>query len=183
MARIAIPDSVDAAPIAARPLLNAVKSQLGLVPNMFRLIATSPESLQGYLGLNGALAKGKLDAATRERIALAVANVNGCAYCNSAHGYLAAHLAKLDAAEIAANRDGRSNDPKADAAVRFASKVTTERGAVAEADLQAVRSAGYSDAEIIEIVVHVALNGLTNYVNNVFATDVDFPMVEARRAA
>jgi uncharacterized peroxidase-related enzyme len=183
MSRIPIPPSIDAAPAAARALLEGVKSQLGKVPNMFRLIATSPSALEGYLGLSDALAKGSLDAATRERIALAVANVNGCSYCNSAHGYLAANLAGLAADEIAANREGRSKDPKADAALRFARNVAIERGAVAEADLRAVRAAGYSDAELVEIVASVALNVLTNYINEAFKTDVDFPVAEARRAA
>ncbi|WOJ90501.1 peroxidase-related enzyme [Methylocapsa polymorpha] len=183
MSRIPTPTSIDEVPVSAKPLLEAVNSKFGKVPNMFRLLATSPQALEGYHGLNGALAKGKLNAATRERIALAVANVNGCTYCNSAHAYFAANLAMLDAAEIAANRDGRSNDPKADAAVRLARKIAAERGSVTDADLQSVRLAGYSDAEIIEIVVNVALNVLTNYVNDVFKTDVDFPVAEARRAA
>ncbi len=54
---------------------------------MFRAIANSPAALEGYLGLNGALAKGTLEPATRERIALAIAEVNGCDYCASAHTY------------------------------------------------------------------------------------------------
>ncbi|NKC33870.1 carboxymuconolactone decarboxylase family protein [Roseomonas sp. BU-1] len=122
-------------------------------------------------------------AATRERIALAVANVNGCTYCNSAHSYIGKNMLKLDEAEIAANRAGRSNDPKAEAAVRFAQKVAVTRGAVANDDLRAVRMAGYSDAQLVEIVLHVVLNVLTNYVNEVFATDVDFPVIAAQRAA
>ena len=95
MSRIPTPASIEAAPAAAQPLLQAVKKQLGVVPNLFRLIATSPAALEGYLGLNGALAKGALDAATRERIALAVAEFNGCDYCLSAHSYLGKNLAKL----------------------------------------------------------------------------------------
>ena len=150
---------------------------------MFRSIALSPAALEGYLGMSGALGKGTLPAATRERIALAVAEVNGCDYCLSAHTYLGKNLAKLDDAEITANRSGASNDPKADAAVRFAAQVTKTRGHVAEADLSAVRLAGYTDAQVIEIVQHVALNTWTNYFNEVFATDIDFPVVEARRAA
>jgi uncharacterized peroxidase-related enzyme len=183
MARIAYPASIESAPAKAQPLLESVKGLLGSVPNMFRVFAVSPESLEGYLGLNGALGKGKLDAGTRERIALAVANVNGCTYCNSAHAYLGSRFGKLDEAEIAANREGRSNNAKAEAAVKFAKKIAAERGNVSEADLQEVRGAGYSDAEIVEIVAHVAVNTLTNYVNNVFGTEVDFPVAEARRAA
>ena len=183
MSRIPTPASIEAAPIAAQPLLEAVKKQLGSVPNLFRLTATSPAALEGYLGINSALGKGALTAATRERIALAIAEINHCGYCLAAHTYLGKTLAKLADREIAANRAGHSSDVKADAAVRFAVKVATRRGAVSEADLQAVRAAGYSDAELVEIVAHVALNTLTNYINEVFKTDIDFPALPAKKAA
>ena len=183
MTRIPTPATIADAPEKSRPLLEAVNKQLGVVPNMFRSIALSPASLEGYVGMSGALGHGTLPAATRERIALAVAEVNGCDYCLSAHTYLGRNFAKLDDAEITANRSGASNDPRADAAVRFAAQVTRTRGHVAEANLSAVRLAGYTEAQIIEIVQHVALNTWTNYFNEVFATDIDFPVVEARKAA
>ena len=183
MTRIPVPGTINDAPAASQPLLEAVKKQLGVVPNLFRLVSTSPAALQGYLGLSGALSKGALPAATRERIALAVAEINGCDYCLSAHSYLGKNLAKLDDAEIAANRNGASNDPKADAAVRFAVKVVRERGHVSEDDVRAVKLAGYDDAQVIEIVLHVALNTWTNYINEVAKTDIDFPVVSARKAA
>ncbi|OYY65105.1 carboxymuconolactone decarboxylase family protein [Sphingomonas sp. 28-62-11] len=183
MTRIVTPASVADAPEASRPLLDAVAKQLGSVPNMFRAIATSPQALEGYLSLSGALGKGTLPAATRERIALAVAEVNGCSYCLSAHTYLGRNLAKLDDAEITANRNGASNDPKADAAVRFAAKVAKDRGHITDSDFAAVKLAGYTDAQVIEIVQHVALNSWTNFFNEVFQTEIDFPVVEARKAA
>ena len=183
MTRLATPATITDAPEASRPLLEAVVRQLGSAPNMFRSIALSPPALEGYLGLSGALAKGSLPAATRERIALAVAEINGCSYCLSAHTYLGRNLAKLDDAEITANRSGASNDPKADAAVRFAAKVATARGHVGDADFAAVKLAGYTDAQVIEIVQHVALNTWTNLFNEVFKTEIDFPVVEARTAA
>ena len=183
MSRIPTPAAIDAAPAASQPLLEGVKKQLGVVPNLFRLVANSPAALEGYLGLMGALNKGKLPAPTRERIALAVAELNGCSYCLSAHTYLGKNLAKLDDAEITANRNGASNDPKADAAVRFAVKVARERGHVGEDDLRAVKAAGYDDGQAIEIVLHVALNTWTNYINEVAKTDIDFPVVAARNAA
>lgn len=182
MSRIHTPSSIDTAPAASRPLLEAVNKQLGSVPNLFRIVANSPAALEGYLALSGALAKGTLPAPTRERIALAVAQFNGCSYCLSAHSYLGKNLAKLSDAEIIANRHGSSLDPKADAAVRFAVKVVRERGHVADADVQAVRMAGYDDAQIVEIVQHVALNTWTNYVNEVAKTEVDFPMAQALAA-
>lgn len=180
MSRIPTPASIEASPAAARPLLTAVEKQLGVVPNLFRVVGNSPAALEGYLGLNGALGKGLLDARTRERIAVAVAELNGCDYCLSAHTYLGKSLAKLDDAELAANREGGSSDAKADAALRFATKVVRTRGHVSDADVEAVKAAGYDDAQVIEIVAHVALNTLTNYVNEVAKTEVDFPLVTHR---
>ncbi len=183
MSRITYPDSIATAPEASQPLLQAVEQQLGSVPNLFRLAGVSPTALEGYLGLFGALGKGRLPAATRERVALAVAQINGCNYCLSAHTYLGKNLAKLDDAEIDANRAGRSNDAKADAAVRFAVKVTNARGRVDGEDLRAVRDAGYDDGQIIEIVQHVALNVWTNYLNELAQTEIDFPAVDAAELA
>ncbi len=175
MSRIPTPVSIDAAPEQAQPLLEAVVQQLGSAPNLFRLVATSPASLEGLLGLNGALGSGSLDARTRERVALAVAEINGCDYCLAAHSYLGANIADLSPAEMTANRQGGSEDAKAAAAVAFAAAVTRQRGKVSEQEFAKVRAAGYSDAEIVEIVTHVALNTLTNYINEVFETDIDFP--------
>jgi uncharacterized peroxidase-related enzyme len=177
MSRIQTHASIEASPAAAQPLLQAVQKQLGVTPNLFRVVASSPAALEGYLGLNGALGKGQLDAPTRERIALAVAEINGCDYCLSAHTYLGKNLAKLDDAEITANREGRSLNATADAAVRFAASIVRARGHVTDADLQAVKEAGYTDAQVVEIVLHVALNTLTNYVNEVAKTEIDFPVV------
>lgn len=180
MSRIKTPLTIEESPAQSRPLLEAVQKQLGVVPNLFRMVGNSPESLEGYLALSGALGKGKLPAATRERIALAVAEVNGCSYCLSAHTYLGKNLAKLSDDEMTANRNGSSNDPKAQVAVSFASKVAFERGHVNTEDLQKVKDAGYDDAQIIEIVLHVALNTWTNYINEVAATEIDFPVVKPR---
>lgn len=176
MSRIPTPASIETAPVESQPLLLSLQKQIGSVPNLFRAVANSPAALEGFLGLSGALAKGKLEAPTRERIALAIAEVNSCRYCLSAHSYLAKFVAKLDDAEIAANRRGESNDAKADAAVRFAVKVATERGHVGDADVKALKDAGYDDGQVVEIVLHVAINTWTNYLNEVVNTEIDFPL-------
>lgn len=181
MSRLTIPAREDA-PLKSQLLLDAVEKQLGVVPNLFRLVGSSTAALEGYLGLNSALGR-TLDAKTRERIALAVAQANGCDYCLSAHTYLGLNLAKIDDAEIALNRAGHSGDAKADAALVFARKVIDTRGRVSDADLAAVRLAGFSEPQVIEIVASVALNVLSNYVNNVAQTDIDFPVVLAAQAA
>lgn len=182
MTRIATPATTADAPAASQPMLAAVQKQLGMVPNLFRVVSNSPAALEGYLGLSAALGKGSLTAATRERIALMVAEINACNYCLSAHSYLGKNLAKLDEAEILANRMGHSNDPKADAAVHFAAVVTKARGDVSDDDLRAVKMAGYDDAQVVEIVLHVALNTWTNYINLVAQTVVDFPVAKTLAA-
>ncbi|NVK43722.1 MAG: peroxidase-related enzyme [Oceanospirillaceae bacterium] len=181
MSRIAIP-SVSTAPEASKATLDAINKQLGTVPNLFRLIALSPATLSAYTGFQRALSS-SLDAKTRERIALAVAQVNGCDYCLSAHTYLGLNLVKLSPEEIVLNRRGTSGDARAQAAVSFAAKVARERGHVSDADIASVRDAGYSDAQIIEIVGLVAENSFTNYLNEVARTDIDFPEVRASAAA
>ena len=174
MSRIAIPTH-EQSPAASKPLLDAVKKQLGVIPNLMKVVGHSPAALEGYLSLNAALAKGVLNATLRERLALTVAEFNGCDYCLAAHTYLGKNVARLNDAELDAARQGRSTDAKAEAAMRFAQRVTQQRGEVSDADLDAARQAGFDNAAIIEIVVNVALNVLTNYVNNVARTDVDFP--------
>lgn len=183
MSRLPIPATIDDTPAASRPLLEGVKKKLGVVPNLYRLVGTSPAALEGFLGLSGALGKGSISAALGERIALAASEVNGCDYCLSAHTYVAQKQVKLDDAEIAANRAGGSNDAKADAAVRFAARVARERGHVEEAEVAALKAAGYDDAQVIEIVLHVALNSFTNYMNEVAKTDIDFPVAKALQVA
>ena len=181
MSRLVIP-SRDKAPEGSKATLDAVHNQLGVVPNLFRLISNSPATLSAFTSFQGALSK-TLDVKTRERIALAVAQVNGCDYCLSAHTYLGLNLAKISPEEVALNRKGASGDAKANAAVGFAAKVARERGHVSDEDIAAVRAAGFSDAQIVEIIALVAENCFTNYLNEVAKTEVDFPVVHAAEAA
>jgi len=175
MSNIAPTASIETSPAAAQPGLKAVNGMLGSVPNLFRVLAHAPAALDGYLGLSGALGKGTLDHKTRERLALVVAQANGCDYCLAAHSYIGANMAKLSADEIAAARAGKAADAKTQAALVFAQAVIASRGHAKPADIAAVRAAGWDNGAILEIVAHVALNTLTNYVNSVAQTPVDFP--------
>ena len=182
MSRIPAP-AIEHAPAGSQVLLAGVKSRLGTVPNMYRIIANSPVALEAFLGCCSALDKGDVDPLTRERIALAVAEANGCDYCLSAQTHRVRKAAMLDDAEITANRSGASNDIKADAAVRFAAKLAREHGQVREADVEVIQRAGYSDAEIVEVIANVAINVFANMINNALKTDIDFPRVGARTTA
>lgn len=163
-------------------LLTSVKAALGLTPNMMRTMANSPAVLEGYLQFNAALGKGALRAGLREEIALAVAEANSCDYCLSAHSTLG-QLAGLNENQIEASREAKSSDPKEDAALKFAVAVVKSRGSVSDAEFARVRAAGFGDGEIAEILAHVAINVFTNYFNKTALTVVDFPRVEAKKAA
>jgi uncharacterized peroxidase-related enzyme len=130
--------------------------------------------LEVYLGLSGALGAGRLPAKLREQIALAVAQANGCNYCLAAHSLLGSKAGLADGDVFAARR-GDASEPRAHAAIRFALAVVASRGGVEDAELERVRGAGFGDDEIAEIVAHVALNVLTNYLNRVADTEIDFP--------
>src|SRR6266403_1250928 len=166
MSRLPVP-AADEAPLASREVLRAAAERFGRVPNMVRLLSVSPAALQGYLGLLTALDEGTLGAQTSARIALAIAEEIKCEYCLSLHTDRARRRTGLDDAEITANRSGASNDPRAEIAVRFAVKLVRTRGAVGDDDIRALRTAGYDDGQIIEIVLHVGINIMTGYVNKV----------------
>jgi len=170
----------DAAPGKSKTLLDAVKASLGMVPNLFGVMAHSPATLEGFLSFNSALGAGTLDAKLRERIALAVAEENSCGYCLSAHSLLGKG-AGLDDSEIGAARDGRSADSRSAEALRFALKVVRSRGRADPTDIKRLRDAGFSDGQVVEIIANVVANIFTNYVNHVAATSIDFPVVEPKR--
>ena len=165
-----------------KALLDAIQSQLGMVPNFLKVFANSPAALRAFLGLHGIAGEGSLDAQTRERIALALAQQNSCQYCVSAHTAIG-RKAGLNAAEIEANRAGTSEDAKAAAAVKFAKALAEHSGEVTTTEIVAVRNAGYSDAEIVEIITHVGMNLLTNILGKASRVEIDFPKVELKLAA
>lgn len=174
--------TADTANDEQKALLETIQAQLGMVPNFLSVFANSPAALRAFLGLYGIAGEGSLDPQTRERIALALAQQNACEYCLSAHTALG-RGAGLSEAEIAANRAGGSEDAKAAAAVRFARALVEHMGEVTTAELQDVRAAGYGDAEIVEIIVHVGMNLLTNILGKASRVEIDFPKVTLDSAA
>ncbi len=160
-----------------KELLDAVKSKLGMTPNMMKTMAQSPAVLEAYLNFSGALSSGTLDAKLREQIALISAEVNGCGYCASAHTAIG-KMVGLNDESIVAARTGQSSDAKTEAALKFAQTLIVGRGQVGDAEVQAVKTAGFTDGEIGEIVANVALNIFTNYFNETAKTEIDFPAIE-----
>lgn len=170
------------APADATKLLEGVKKKLGAVPNIIATMAQSPAVANAYLGFSQTLTTGTLPARLREQLALVVGEANDCEYCVAAHTALGKG-AGLSEQETCEARRAEATDAKERAALAFARRVVLERGKVSDADVDAVRAAGYSDGEVAEIVAHVALNVFTNYFNHVAATEVDFPAAPTLCAA
>jgi uncharacterized peroxidase-related enzyme len=152
------------------------------VPNFLRVLANSPAALRAFLGLHTIAGEGSLDAQTRERIALTLAQKNACQYCVSAHTAIG-RKAGLNGVEIEANRAGGSQDAKAAAAVKFARALAEHHGEVTTAEILEVRNAGYSESDLVEIITHVGMNTLTNVLAKASRVEIDFPQVELKLAS
>jgi len=173
--RVSVVDPATA-PSPAKELFAVVKGKFGMVPNLLKTMAHSPAVLEGFLGLNAALAKGTLQARVREQIALLVSQQNGCEYCLSGHS-LTGKLAGLKPEEIVAARHGQASDPHAQAVLTLTKNVLDRHGDVTDEQFEAARSAGVTDAELAEVVGNIAVMTLTNYLNELAHTDIDFPRV------
>ena len=163
---------------AQETLLSQVKKGMGAVPNMTKAMANSPAALKAYLQLSGALAGGSLGANTRERLALALAQVNECDYCLSAHTMMSP-AAGLSTEDIRDARKVSASDPKNDAILKFAVSVVENNGSATAEQVNDLRAAGVTDGEIAEIVAVIALNTMTNFFNKIAETDIEFPLVKA----
>jgi uncharacterized peroxidase-related enzyme len=168
--------SVKSATGELKEAYTAIEGLLGGVPEMFQAIGNSPAALSGFLAVLGALGKGGLSAKEREAVALAVAESNKCSYCLSAHTALG-QGAGLTESETCDIRWGQMKEPKYKALISFVAAVLEKKGDVLDADVKAVRDAGYTDGQITEILLTIAINYFTNIFNLVNNTTVDFPVV------
>jgi len=156
---------IDLDRVAGTPLLAEVRNELGFVPVLMRLLAHSPAALGGFLALRGAMRRGVLPAALRERIAIAVATMNDCDCCLANHTRFARDIGLADS-ELYAATQGDSCDPQAAAALEFARNLVATRGHVEDAALDALREVGFDEPAIVDIVAVVATNIFANFVNN-----------------
>ncbi|MBL9091114.1 MAG: carboxymuconolactone decarboxylase family protein [Planctomycetaceae bacterium] len=170
------PLEVNQAEGRTQELFQGIKAKFGKVPNMMRTMGHAPALLDGYLNLNATLSRGVLPPQVREQVNLAVSQANSCEYCVSAHTLLGKH-AGLSAEQMLDARRGRSADAKVDVLLKLAVALGDHRGNVPDDVLGAAHDAGWTDAELTELVGHVSLITLTNFFNQLAHTEVDFPRV------
>lgn len=170
---------VDAAqpPADAAPLLEGLKEKLGRVPNIYATMAQAPAVLKGVLTASGTLGETSLSGALREQIALAVGGANRCDYCAAAHTAIG-KMNGLSDEQTQAALTGSADDAQAQAAITFARAILDREGFVTDEQLAAVKSAGFGDQQVVEIIAVVVFNIFTNYINHIAETEIDFPKVE-----
>ncbi|WP_412987007.1 carboxymuconolactone decarboxylase family protein [Pontimicrobium sp. IMCC45349] len=162
----------------AKELFNAVNKKLGFIPNLIKVFGNSPATLKSYLSLGELTASGNFSNKFREQLALAIGEENACNYCLSAHTAIG-KMNGLSDEQTELSRQGISGDTKVQAGLQFAKEVTKNRGQVSTEAINAVKAAGYNDGDILEIVLNVVSNTLTNYVNHIAETEIDFPEVKS----
>lgn len=162
--------------------LDACRKMFGGTPNLFTTAANSPVALGALLSLFVNVGKSSFGAKGGELIAIAVAQSNACGYCLSAHSAIGASFG-LTPTAIASARRTESTDQHTTAALQLAVAINESRGHIDNAAIASARAAGITDAQIVEIVAHVALNVFTNYLNSVAETTIDFPEVRLAAAA
>jgi uncharacterized peroxidase-related enzyme len=165
--------NLDTTTDATRTVLEGVKKKIGFLPNLFATLATAPVALDTYVQASAILGKTSLSAQQKEAVYLATSQVNGCDYCLAAHT-LFAGKSGLSAQDIVAARQGELN-----AYAALARQLTESRGHLSDTKIAAARAAGIDDVKIIEVIALVAVQTLTNYLNNTALTDIDFPAIDA----
>lgn len=165
--------TADTAPKSAHATLRAMEDKFGFVPNLAGVMASAPAVLNAYIGLSQGFEESSLDSALRQMVLLAVSRANGCTYCVAAHSLLA-ETTGLPAEAIQRLRDGQEQlDDQLEALVRFTTRVVTKRGFVSQADMDEFLGAGFTRAQMLEVVLGVAYKTLSNYVNHMAETPLD----------
>ncbi len=163
----------ETAPAPAGAALAGIRKAWGFVPNLHAILAEAPTVLEGYDTLFGLAGRGTLSPAEQQIVFLAASRENACEYCVSGHSALAAK-AGLKPADVAALREaGTLADVRAEALHRFAAAVVAERGQVGTAAVEAFLAAGYTRAQVLEVVLIIATKTISNYVNHLTGTPLD----------
>ena len=177
MSRLPVP-GIENATGATAEVYAQLKKSIGSVPNTFAAIgAHGPAALKAILAADAVLASGSLSKRDQETIKLVISGVAGCDYCEAAHSLLG-KLAGLKPEQLKQIREDQpTGDDKRDALIRFVRTLARSSGTVSDADFAAIKAAGYTDAQLVEISLAFATTVFTNVFNRINDTDIDFPAV------
>ncbi|MFY7964630.1 MAG: carboxymuconolactone decarboxylase family protein [Chitinophagaceae bacterium] len=157
-------------------LFDGLQKGLGFVPNLYAYFAKSETALADYLAFQNR--KSTLRAKEREVINLIVSQVNGCRYCQSAHTVLGKMNGFTDDQVIELRKGSASFDAKLDALVKFAKSVTENRGRATQESKEAFFAAGYTEGNLVDVVIVVGDKIISNYIHNLTGFEIDFPVAD-----
>ncbi len=163
----------ETAPEAARPLLAKARQAYGFVPNILGVMAGAPALLEAYMSLSAIFDKTSFSPAERQVVLLAVSAENGCGYCTAAHSGIARNQKVSEAVLEAIGQGKRLPDEKLDALFEFTRHMVQTRGRPDEGRLQAFLDAGYSAAQVQEVILGIGMKTLSNYTNHIAETPLD----------
>jgi uncharacterized peroxidase-related enzyme len=164
----------DTAPEASRPLVDKAIANNGFLPNLIGVLANSPQALQTYMTVSGINAETSLTLAEREVVQITAARIHGCDFCIAGHTAIALKKAQLPLESVRALQQGtNTQDAKLDAVRAFSEAVIATRGAVADADYQAFRAAGYDERQALEVVLGISLATLCNFANTLAGSAIN----------
>ncbi|MEO7372643.1 MAG: carboxymuconolactone decarboxylase family protein [Terrimesophilobacter sp.] len=164
------------APVEAQEFAAKFEKRMGKLMNIHAGMADSPAVIAAYDGIKMAIGRfGTLDARTRETIALAVGNEDGCDYCQAAHTVSAKRAGLSEEETIAIRADRIGFDARLASIAAVAREAARHTGSVSEVTWQAALTEGWSEAELSEAFVHIAANLFTNFFNHYAGTELDVP--------
>ncbi|MFZ6010777.1 MAG: carboxymuconolactone decarboxylase family protein [Bacteroidota bacterium] len=167
---------------AVQPIFDALKSKVGMVPNLYATIANSPNTLPAYLAFDEALGKGVFNAKERQAIFLVVSQVNGCHYCQSAHTALG-KMNGFTEEETIQLRQATIGDKRLNALTALAAEIIREHGKPSQGALDAFYAAGYGNDALVELVAHIGYKTVANYLHNIADFPIDFPVAKELASA
>ncbi|MCH9681495.1 MAG: carboxymuconolactone decarboxylase family protein [Deltaproteobacteria bacterium] len=161
------------APQGSKPILEGVQKAYGFVPNLMGTLAESPAAVEGYAALSGIFGNSDLTPTEQEVILMTNNRLNNCGYCMAAHTTVA-RMKRLPDDVIESLRNGLPiADAKLETLRLFAAKVNRQRGVIDPADVDAFLAAGYTRANILEVILGTALKVMSNYSSHVADTPID----------
>ncbi len=165
--------TIESAPQASKAILQGAQNALQFVPNLYATMAEAPALLEGYTTLASIFDKTSFSETERQIILMTNNRLNGCTYCMSAHTALS-QMGGVPADVIESLRAGTAiADPKLEALRQFAIVINESRGWPSDSDLQAFLNAGYTQQNVLEVIMGTALKVLSNYTNHIAETDLD----------
>lgn len=167
------PTSLANAPQASKTILEGTQKSLGFIPNLFATMAHNPELLKTYTQVSESYAKAGLSPLEQQVVALSVSRENSCHYCMAAHTALS-KMANLNERIISQLRAGETlEDVKLEALSRFTKRLVASRGWADPSDVEQFLKAGYSESQVLAVILGITLKTISNYTNHLAQTPLD----------